>query len=266
MEDSQLTIVARQEAEEKWKKYIFYGAVAVGVIGISVGSYYFLYHRKENNEHSHDKDKNNNDDDDNDRENSLDLDDPVGSIKKKSKNEMRPLKRIPSDLKRKHFEMELDDLTDKEGDDSYMKELKKYRRLKKELEELRVWNYRHGVLRVIVVKAINLNNGIREDENNAYLKLKMGKQKHRTTVKPHSKNMEWNEVFEFNVNDATKDILLVKARNKIIGGKDGKLCDDFCVLVTDIITQHGRLHNYSFRLTGTENKAEIVLDFSYDEF
>jgi len=60
-------------------------------------------------------------------------------------------------------------------------------------------------------------------KNNAYLKLKMGKQKHRTTVKPHSKNMEWNEVFEFNVNDATKDILLVKARNKIIGGKRWKI-------------------------------------------
>jgi len=289
--DPPLTPLAKHQAKQKWKKYIFYGAVAVGVIGIGgLGIYYFFHHNKEDTDKSDGKS-----DDTSDHEKSDDhklddydieasdehdsyraridddvktLDNSIDDKTEEKKEEKAPtLQRIPSEQRFKR-QMKKDVLPDNEKI-VYTKQLQKYRKLKKDIAELPYWHYRNGVLKVTIIKTLNLNQIQQKDVNEIYVRLEMGKKYRKTSSKPISQaiEMEWNESFEFYVNDAVRDILLVKVyynAKAIWGSKDRELCK-FGVPVTDVIVEDGHSQNCEFFLAGSQHPAKIKLDFVYEE-
>jgi len=151
------------------------------------------------------------------------------------------------------------------NDDEYTKEWKKYQRRKKIIESWPRWRYRDGILTVFVHRAIDLDKMDIFGESDPFVKLRLGKQKKQTKVVKKNKDPQWNQEFQFEVQDAIKEYLVVKVRDKDIGKKDDSIGKDFRILITDIIAENGELNNYMFKLVGTDRDSKLIMSLRYVE-
>jgi len=99
-------------------------------------------------------------------------------------------------------------------------------------------------------------------EINPYVKLSVGRTKKKTTVVEKTNNPEWNEPFEFEVEDPVRTNLVIKVRDKRSLGKDSRIGDDLYIWITDIIRNRGKLPTHALTL---EADSKIILTISYKE-
>ncbi|ETO19138.1 plant synaptotagmin [Reticulomyxa filosa] len=150
----------------------------------------------------------------------------------------------------------------------YDRRMRRYRLLKKTIATLPYWRYRNGKLKVHVIKAINLEKVDRKAENDSYVKLSVGNQKYVTKIKKNSKDPQWNETFEFVVNDPVRELLIVKVRHKNTIGKDTLIGGVVLLTLTDIIDHNGEELNYKLTLIEKDDNHEgsyLVVDLFYKE-
>ncbi|MES1908715.1 MAG: hypothetical protein MHM6MM_001593 [Cercozoa sp. M6MM] len=116
-----------------------------------------------------------------------------------------------------------------------------------------------SLLTVTVIRASDLIAADRNGTSDPYLTLVCGNERRKTTTKKKTLSPEWNEQFEFHLNDPSLAQLRLLMRDKDRFGKD-ELIGEASIALQDVISSGGRLRQ-SFALDNVTH-GEIELDLA----
>jgi len=138
-----------------------------------------------------------------------------------------------------------------------------YEQIKQNIAQATVWKYKDGILQVTVIKAVDIDKKDSNDSDiDPFVQLKLGDKSEQTKYLG-DKNPVWNEKFDFEVKDATRDELFVQLydRGTLINDKIG---DQFGITVMDVCKKGGLIENFVIAVPGTKT-TKLVLSLSYKE-
>jgi len=279
----------QKKEEEQWKKYVTYGLVAVGAIGITAGAYYYFnYYDPDAAEDKDDLDD-------------LDDKDHNLNVKQKSNLDQRKVKIVLSrkmifiphddhDEKRNEFDdhhdgpnlrtpeagkpdsKELHDehpeKSDKKVEEDDDQKLLRYRSKTAEVNSWPTYRYKHGTLVVKSIQLKNLDDLVKVDAVNVYVTLTIDDQepklKKETTKIIKKKDVEWAKPIKLEVKNPIRSSLKIKVRNQtsIFGTSDvlgGTLIP--IPLVFNPMSKNKIICD----LTIPAGRSKILIDMAYEE-
>jgi len=138
-----------------------------------------------------------------------------------------------------------------------------YEETTKRLASLKRWNYKNGTLQVEIVKAENVDKKDLSSESDPYVELRLGDKTQKTKWYEDEKNPTWNEIFQFAVKDATRDVLLLQVydHNTV---SDTKIGDLIHFPVVDVIKRDGVIEQFGFKVPNTKT-TKLYLSLKYRE-